>query len=164
MRSLKLELTLEESEKVAPRFWSKVKHGDNCWEWIGNSLKGRGLFKFKSRSVYAPRMAYALDVGSIPAGLNVCHTCDNPACVRPSHLFLGTDADNAKDRDDKGRQARGETNGRAVLTESDVYNIRDKINRGWKLTEISELGYSYYAIVDIKRGKSWKHIPNPFEC
>lgn len=162
MRAKALSFTPEEVLNLQARFWSKVQVSDGCWNWTSNSLKGRGLFKIGKVNVYAPRVSFASEVGDIPEGISVCHTCDNPLCVRPSHLFLGTDADNSKDRNEKGRQARGEKSGRAILTEQDVLIIREKINLGWKLTQIAELGYPYTAIVDIKRGKSWSHIPNPF--
>lgn len=95
---------------VMERFWSKVRIGDGCWEWQATRLpRGYGQFQFKLdggkwRHHGAHRVAWMLERGPIPPGVQVCHRCDNPRCVRPSHLFLGTAADNVRDMDRKGRR------------------------------------------------------------
>ena len=95
------------------RFWSKVRKGDGCWEWAGCRSKGygkialgleSGLPKGK-RVVKAHRVSWLIHFGPIPDGLFVCHRCDNPPCVRPDHLYLGTCADNSRDMIRKGRGA-----------------------------------------------------------
>ena len=92
------------------RFWSKVAKGDGCWEWMAaRDRKGYGMFQVGvGKTARAPRFAWELAHGPIPAGLHVLHRCDNPSCVRPDHLFLGTAADNNADKVAKGRQARGD--------------------------------------------------------
>jgi hypothetical protein len=96
----------------AIRFWSKVRITPECWLWTArHTRKGYGMFKQGSLDRLAHRVAWEEVNGPIPPGLCVLHKCDNPPCVRPDHLFLGTQADNIADRDAKGRQARGDRNG-----------------------------------------------------
>lgn len=91
------------------RFWSKVSKGDGCWEWTGYRLKnGYGQFRpGPGQRTKAHRYSYELAYGPISDGMFICHHCDNPPCVRPDHLFVGTPADNSHDRDIKGRGIRG---------------------------------------------------------
>lgn len=88
------------------RFWGKVQkagQGD-CWQWTASKdRRGYGRFRLPTCHIGAHRIAYELTFGPIPEGLEVCHTCDNPGCVNPSHLVLGTHADNMRDSRDKGR-------------------------------------------------------------
>lgn len=93
------------------RFWAKVDKSGDCWVWTASVFRERlGYGKFQtgsnrgeSRVAYAHRVSWELHFGPIPNGLFVCHHCDNPPCVRPDHLFLGTAADNVRDMDRKGR-------------------------------------------------------------
>lgn len=92
---------------IADRFWSKVDTDGDCWEWqAAKNPKGYGFFGLGRRGdghALAHRVAYELTTGSIPDGLCVLHKCDNPGCVRPDHLWLGTRADNNRDMIGKGR-------------------------------------------------------------
>lgn len=89
---------------VESRFWSKVQKTDDCWLWRATRFpKGYGQIKIKGRRRLAHRVAWELTNGPIPDGLQVCHHCDNPPCVRPDHLFLGTQSDNIQDAVSKGR-------------------------------------------------------------
>jgi hypothetical protein len=86
------------------RFWSKVSKSDGCWLWIAyRDEKGYGAFGFKGKVQRAHRVAYELALGPIAPGMHVLHSCDNPSCVNPSHLRLGTHADNMRDRIERGR-------------------------------------------------------------
>lgn len=120
----------ETTEQRARRFWSKVamtQHG--CWLWQATTMiDGYGQFGVDGRVELAHRVAYELLAGPIPDGLYVCHRCDTPSCVRPSHLFLGTPQDNVDDMHAKGRatKAAGERSGNARLTDDQVVEIRTR--------------------------------------
>lgn len=97
--------TLSPAESVT-RFWAKVAVGDGCWKWTGaTDSDGYGKVRRAGAFVRAHRFAWIVTHGDIPAGLMVCHRCDNPPCVRPDHLFLGTAGDNSRDAESKGRLA-----------------------------------------------------------
>ena len=91
------------SVPVETRFWNRVVKGPACWTWTGSTDGRYGEVWFRGRKQKAHRIAWELEAGPIPDGLDVCHTCDNPSCVRPGHLFLGTARDNARDAQRKGR-------------------------------------------------------------
>lgn len=87
------------------RFWAKVEKGPDCWEWKAFRNKGYGKFTYNGRMYLAHRLSWILTNGPIPDGLGVLHSCDNPPCVNPDHLFLGTQLDNMRDASNKGRCA-----------------------------------------------------------
>jgi len=120
--------------------------------------EGYGVRYVGRRSILAHREAWENEHGPIPAGLCVLHRCDNRRCVNVEHLFLGTRADNAADRHAKGRDARGEHNGRARLTVDTIRAIRAELAVGVRQAEIAqEYGISQQHVSDIKLKRRWAH-------
>lgn len=155
------------------RFQHSYTATKTCWYWTG-VLKdnGYGVFSVKRRgkwiSVYAHRYMWEFLNGPIPKGLLICHRCDNPRCVNPKHLFLGTYKDNSMDAARKGRccmQAnphlipKGERNGGCKITEGTVANIRELRKEGYLIRQlVDEFDLSKSQIKRIIYGKSWKHV------
>lgn len=149
---------------VEQRFWAKVDKTGPCWEWTGaKDRRGYGRFgKPRGNGTWiAPRLAWTLSVGPVPDGLFVCHHCDNPGCVRPDHLFVGTNADNMRDCIKKGRQAhnRGEKCGRAKLTANAVIEIHRLTASGESQKNIAAmLGVDPSAVSRVVHKKRWSHV------
>lgn len=148
---------------VADRFWEKVDKSGECWLWIGAKsspwLYGNLLISGRKYRL-AHRISWELTYGSIPDGLCVLHHCDNPSCVRPSHLWLGTQLDNSKDCIAKGRDRRGEQHPMAKLTEGQVIEIyRVHMDEGLSHRALaSRFGVSPSCINDVLTGKNWAHV------
>ena len=148
---------------IQERFEAKFTKSDGCWEWNAGKRNGYGAFWIAERRQYAHRISYRLYVGEIPAGLCVCHRCDNPGCVNPDHLFLGTQADNMRDCENKGRGVHcvmsGEKHGRSKLTAAQVVEIRAKYANGATQSDLAkEFGVSQQTISVIVRGHNWTKI------
>lgn len=129
-----------------------------CIEWRKGKRRGYGVFKANGKKYLAHRVAWEKKHGPIPQGMVVCHKCDNPGCVNPDHLFLGTPGDNTRDAALKGKY-RGEGNGRAILTERDVRIIRALLALGLTTTTLGKLwGVGDTTISALSTRRSWKHI------
>lgn len=141
------------------RFMGKVAVTATCWEWTAAKTKdGYGEIGFRGKTARAHRVAFLLFVGEIPPGLSVLHTCDNPGCVNPAHLYAGTQAMNVRDRIERGRSRHpfGENHGRAKLTEKDVAEIRAALASGCVQRRLSErFGVTPTTILKIKKGELW---------
>lgn len=149
-----------EKKSEIERFIEKIRPNPDtgCWEWTAwvNSW-GYGFFSGNRKSRLAHRSSYELFCGEIPDDMLVLHKCDNPRCVRPSHLFLGTVKDNSRDMVEKGRQAYGTKNGNCKTSPEVIREI--KARQDLKLREISEMfGISIKQASRIRRGEQWKHI------
>ena len=152
-----------------PRPWTErysVNSSTGCFEWTGGrNEKGYGLLVIEGKQRYAHRVVYATVFGELPGGMCVCHKCDNPCCVNPEHLFLGTPADNTADMMRKGRQAfrqlRGERHWKARLRAEDVSEIRRLYAEGGVLQRdlASRFNVPQTQISAVIRRKAWAHIP-----
>lgn len=149
-------------------FWELVStQGDGCWEWLGKVDRcGYGVY-LKGGRHQAHRWSWRHDHEmDIPRGMVVRHQCDNPKCVRPDHLILGTHADNVRDRMGKDRGAKGSMLASSILTEADVLLIRAEYRpesiRGKHDGNTSALatrfGVSRYVIWNVVTGRSWRHV------
>jgi hypothetical protein len=154
------------SEKDRQRFWLKVdiKGEKECWQWLsGKQNNGYGVFWFNKKNIKSHRFAWISTFCEIPKGLYICHKCDNPGCVNPAHLFLGTPADNMKDKQNKGRAKGhtkkiniGENNPKAKLTEKDIISIRNDNRK--QIIIAKEYGVHKTTISQIKNYKCWKNL------
>lgn len=144
-------------------FWNRCsKSEQGCWEWIGSKNEdGYGTLRFVNKHWFAPRLAWTLTYGPILDGLLVCHKCDNPGCIRPDHLFLGTHQDN---RDDMVRKGRGPTSEKVrrpkKLNTDQVVQILILGNTGnVRHADIAiQFGVTASVISKIIRKQLWKHI------
>jgi hypothetical protein len=157
-------------------FFERVKIGEpsECWEWQGpRDASGYGRVWYQGRRWRAHRLMWTLSGLLLADGLVICHRCDNPPCVNLEHLFLGTYADNAHDRDRKGRQraasglahgrytkpersARGERNGQSKLTPDAVADIRARYRPGLGAALAREYGVSKTAVQYVLSGETWR--------
>ena len=150
---------------VADRFWEKVNRTETCWLWIASCrTAGYGVF-FVDKEVgfvSAHRYAWMEANGPIADGLFVLHRCDVKRCVRPSHLFLGTNADNGADAAIKGLIARGSRRPTAILSEEDIAPILAAV-AGGEMQKTVALRYcvSKMTISRIVNGSRWRHITHP---
>lgn len=149
-------------ERLEGKFWGRVRVGDSeeCWPWQGpvGKKNGYGVFSFwngeKSRIVGVHRLAYALAVGSIPAGLLVCHACDVRTCCNPAHLWVGTYKDNGRDMARKGRDAM------AKLDPEKVRSIRARYAAGGVTQKelAEEHGVASAHVSGVISGLFWAHV------
>lgn len=157
---------MAKARPLAERFWEKVDKSGDCWLWMGSKSKlgygGLSVMKNgKATRAYAHRTSYELTYGPIPAGMHVCHSCDNPQCVNPAHLWLGTATENMADRDRKGRgnwrAVSGERAGAAKLTWEQVRAIRKERQAGATKKAIAErFGIAPTTVYYIANNLTWK--------
>lgn len=163
------------SEQIKKRFWSKVdkSNPEGCWPWTGvklaratPKLEPYGIFDIGRKIVLAARMSYALHANADPGEMLVCHTCDNPPCVNPAHLFLGTPKDNSDDKVAKGRESHciGEQNGCAKATNEIVAAIFTADTRRGDIEVMArKYGVSSTVVSLIRRRKIWRHVTDSLQ-
>lgn len=154
MKAFKLKLSFYGS--IEYRFWKYVdkKSNNECWNWTASYfVNGYGQIRVNKKKILSHRFSWEIHFGEIPKDLCVLHKCDNRKCVNPSHLFLGTHADNVKDRDNKNRQY-------SKLTNYQVKEIKQLCNKGnCYQKEIAKVfNVSRQTIGMIKNNKIWRHI------
>lgn len=151
-----------------------VNNVTGCWEWVGCKRRGYGHTIIGSRkdgtrkTIAAHRLSYLIFHGEIPAGMEVCHKCDNPSCINPEHLFAGTRQDNVDDRERKGRNIVkvGEEQRRAKLTKKAVKDARwEHAYHGTSFQKLADrYGVSKRTIMNAINGVTWKcvqYMPEP---
>jgi hypothetical protein len=157
-------------ESASEKLWARVNKTDGCWLWTGPvNPKGYGYVPLR-RTVLAHRLSYQLAYGDVPKGTFICHRCDTPACVRPSHLYAGDVRTNAADAKARGRLATGKRNGRhtkpectargtdrrtAKLTWDDVAWIRSLRGQATQKVMAESFGVSGSVICNILNNKAW---------
>ena len=155
-----------DGEQIEKTFWNKVevRGPDECWQWqAASTTRGYRIYtrgKPGKRRVYAHRYVYELLVGPIPDGMFCMHKCDNPSCVNPNHLTVGTCSDNLRDMVIKGRSSRGERRWCAKLTAETVRQIRKRyaIGNVSFIALAAEYGVSTSAVQLAVGRKTWKHV------
>jgi hypothetical protein len=124
------------------RFWNnvKIKSDNECWEWQGSKTTGGyGVMLWDKETFYTHRLSIEFTGIKIPARYYVCHKCDNPSCVNPNHLFIGSPRDNALDKVSKKRHTYGENHPNAVLTDAEINSIRIMAEDGIFLADIAKI-------------------------
>lgn len=150
--------------KLKERFFNFIERDGDCWIWIGHvTQNGYGQIKYKSKALAAHRLSYEIHKGPISEGMYICHSCDNPRCVNPEHLWEGTHTDNMRDMYAKGRQrfnpVKGQDNRASKLTEAQVVYIKQQLKLGVKQRTLAiQFNVSDAAIHYIKTGEVWAHI------
>ena len=154
-------------KSLKQRFYERVllPNENGCMFWIGDKNRYGRITRYleKQEYIYAHRYSYELHFGRFNKELCVLHRCDNPLCVAPSHLFLGTHADNMRDCKNKNRNRctprYGEENHAAKLTEKQVKNIKKALENGGKVTALAEkYGVTRQSISNIKHSRTWGQI------
>lgn len=144
------------------KVYSKTDAGSGCLEWIGAKRKGYGRLRIAGKDYAAHKLSWIESNGPIPNGMWVLHRCDNPACIQPSHLFLGTAKDNFDDMHCKGRYTppRGEKQPNAKLNADKVLSLRKLYAKGMQFRQMAKaFGINEATIKDCVRGETWSHIP-----
>lgn len=147
------------SKSIEESFWERVNKTNSCWIWTGQAPNGYGRIDRSTGSYSSHRVSWELHFGRVPEGMHVLHKCDNPLCVNPEHLFLGSQVDNNTDKISKSRQAKGEDFPHAKLTEEKVREIREMTKQGYSQVELAQIHkIDNSRICAIVNGNSWRHV------
>lgn len=159
------------TKSLSERLWARVAKSDGCWEWQGyRTPQGYGVIGVGSRSEpesrttrLVHRVSWEIANGPIPEGLFVCHHCDNPPCVNPDHLFIGTHVDNVADRERKGRNVikHGSDQWNAKLTEDQVRAIHADTRKQDDIAAAYGISQSTVHRIKARKSGGWRHIELP---
>jgi len=155
---------INKEDRIRFRKKINIKGKDECWEWqAAVDSCGYGRFGFRKELLSAHRFAWIIAFGEIPSGIHVLHSCDNPPCCNPCHLFLGSHQDNMADRNNKGRSnggsKSGEDNPACRYTNKDILKIREMLRKGHTQREVAFMFNTIQLIISaIHLRKYWKHI------
>lgn len=153
------------NEQDMVEFWRRVDKSGECWTWMGTmASSGYGKFCYLGKYRAAHRFSWEMVNGPIPYAKLILHKCDNPKCVNPDHLSLGTTADNNRDKEAKGRSNHpiGINHGRAKLTDELVSEARQLFRMGHRLTHLSrKYRIDPATMADALVGKTWAHVNDP---
>lgn len=142
---------------LSERLSAKTRYSLACWQWTGaRRTAGYGVIWHRGRSISTHRAAWELAYGAIPLGLCVLHWCDDPTCVNPAHLFLGTKGENCADRSAKGRDSHGEDHYLAKLSDDKVREIRTSDRSNTDLAR--KYGVSREAVRAARERRTWRHV------
>lgn len=151
---------LTDSDKK--RFWDKVGKTELCWEWLASTISSKrkyGRFGINGKLYIATRVSYFLQYHIDPGDFLVCHTCDNTLCVRPDHLWLGTNEDNVADCVQKERHTRGSKQNKSKLIEIDIPEILKQYKNGLStLALAAKFSVSRRTITSVLNRDYWKHV------
>lgn len=155
-----LKIPVPTDKDLIDKFWDSVDKSGDCWLWTALlQPAGYGQIHVDGKRLLAHRFSWVLANGEIPAGMFVLHKCDNPPCVNPDHLFLGTQTENMADMKSKLRGTNGERSTHSVLCAGDVGRIRDMLRCGALQREVANwFGVDRTTIGKIKRGVTWHHL------
>lgn len=145
-------------------FFDKKQSG--CWEWNGSlAIDGYGRFWMDGKTIAAHRASYILHHSPIPHGKMILHVCDNPKCVNPHHLVLGTHRDNVQHMQERGRFLVGEQNASSRITTDQARVIIKKLMEGAKVRTLAkQMGFSRNLVKGIANKITWKHVWKEFEA
>lgn len=144
-------------------FWRRARRDANgCLVWIRRlDQNGYAPIFRRGRWTKAHRLAWEFSNGKVPSGMNVCHRCDNRACIEPTHLFVGTQSDNMRDCENKGRANHpvGERNNKAKLTSEEVLELRRRRAAGESMYRLGKVfGIARQSVRSIILGRHWRHV------